>query len=145
MSKKKFEDMSKVEQPIAIAKEVIRRIHTGAIKPQAGVYLQPLTGESLAKPGEPCRGCALGALFVAKSYLSGDEWDLGDFYVFSDRLLSSEFSEAQRQLIENTFEGIGNHQWRDELPDDEDRMIAMMQNLVEHDGTFKPGVMYEVT
>lgn len=80
--------------------------------------------------------------------------------VFSNGLIKF-FSAAQLKLIEHAFEGEGGYfyewpyddggqpvkrsaskmaamRWRDKYPDAKKRLIAIMQNIIDNNGTFKP-------
>lgn len=142
MSKKtKFDRMTKPQQRVAIAKDVLKQIHAGRIKAKTMIYVRALNGGYRPKPGQPCKACALGALFVSKYALANGMWisDPGQEELHGS--LALYFSKYQLKDIENAFEG---HLWNHEHANDEDRMIAIMQNIVDHNGTFKKNVMYEM-
>ena len=142
MLNKRFYKRTKAQQRVAIAKDVQKQIHTGMVKAKVGIYLENLNGSEDAKKGERCTACALGALFVSKYELGDCSW----FYEADARelqhLLSPYFSISQLIAIEDAFEikprwsGIRNA---------DDRLHAIMQNIIDHKGTFYPKVEYEVT
>ena len=141
MNKKtKFDRMTKPQQRVAIAKDVLKQIHAGRTQATKGIYLKKVGYHGRPGPGEPCVACAVGALFVSKYNLFNGKWvDEADRFNTSN-LLSPYFSNKQMMNIEMAFEVT----WSSEISNNEDRMIAIMQNIIDHDGTFKPGVMYEV-
>ena len=57
--------------------------------------------------------------------------------------LKDAFSETELELIERAFER--NYSYFSWGPDnDADRLLAIMQNIVDHNGKFKPSVEYVV-
>lgn len=140
--KKKFENMTKAEQRVAIAKDVQKQIYIGRVKATHGVYVGCLRITGDAEPGENCTACALGALFVSKYELSNGEWpdDMGQGEL--RMALHPYFTIFQLCEIEDAFEQK-YPRWSD-LDDPEDCMIAIFQNIIDHDGTFKPSVEYEM-
>jgi len=138
--KTKFDRMTKPQQRVAIAKDVIKQIHAGIIEASKGFYLKKVEHCGRPAPGEPCRACAVGALFVAKYNLSNGRWIKDtDSFNYSNWLYPY-FSNKQTSNIEHAFE----YTWFDEIPNHEDRMIMIMQNIIDHDGTFLPNVKYEM-
>lgn len=83
MKKIPFEKMTKPQKRVAIAKDVLKQVKLGKIKPYIGTYLQPSINwytfandiNILQKvPSDPCEACLLGScllsrLFVDKSVL----------------------------------------------------------------------------
>lgn len=170
----KFKKLSKPEQRIAIAKDVIAQIK--AKKFVAGhTYFQlgknelnpPQTyeavekklqlGECIAQVG--CEVCGIGSLF-ASAVLKNDKLKFEDFYDVREQeveYLGKWFSKKQLDLVEVYFEqdleaGYGadyrdTHSWEDEIfpdhpivsePDDDRRLIMIMENIVSNDGKFDP-------
>jgi len=146
MSKKKFEKMTKAEKCVAIAKDVLKQLHIGKIKATSGVYLGHV--DSLkngnqyiyAKPNQPCQACALGALFVSKYNLFNGYWENNISCVNLQNRLYGYFSEEQLDEIEDFFE----YSCMEEVENDEDRMIMIMQNIIDHKGKFQRNVKYEM-
>lgn len=139
MSKKTFENMSKPEQRVAIAEDVLKQIHAGKIYVRRGVYLSSNTAEFDEKTKSNCSACALGVMFVAKYNLVNCDW----FYNMGQRrlqvALKDYFSIFQLRKIERAFECSWS--WID---DSEDCLIAIMQNIIDHDGKFHTSVKYEM-
>lgn len=113
------------------------------------------------KEVETCNVCALGGLFMSCTLLNnntknkdlfGEADDIGtcieENHVFSNGLHKF-FSKNQLILIEKSFEGscgyfYGCEETDDQCQefylnydDDDDRMIAIMQNIIDNNGTFK--------
>lgn len=110
-----------------------------------------------------CQVCAVGALFVSAVSFKNRckiEWDCGYYFstdeAFHSEQLTSLFSEKQRLLIENAFECGGGFTTANEsklLSDKDDnktalfgesykndgkRLIAILKNIIQNRGTFKP-------
>lgn len=128
----------------------------------AGIELQPVFKQT------NCEACALGACFVSAVKLGNNckltEDAKYDGFEFSPpagdwgkdttgmwTVLKRYFTERQLALIEFAFEnGEGYYKYRDvanseaandfyyKYEDDEARMLAIMQNIVVNNGTFKP-------
>lgn len=139
MSTKTLEKMTKPQQRVAIAKDVLNQIHSERITAKTGCYLLELNSTTYPQPNEVCRACALGALFVSKYSLFNGDW-IGTHDFFITNMLIPFFSHVQLVSINQAFE----INWRSSLINDEDRMIAIMQNIVDHNGTFKINVAYEM-
>jgi hypothetical protein len=138
---------------VAIAQDVIDQIHAKKYRPTHMVYVDgPFdefdTTASKAVTAK-CDVCAIGGMFLSRFNLYNKENDyVGDSDTMKDRLEEAGFTSEQLRLIERCFEGWGSiedeHPWLAELDNPEDRLIAIMQNIVDHKGTFKPKVAYEV-
>ena len=135
MSKKKFENLTRPEQRVAIFKDLLARIHSRQIKAQPGLYLWNLRGDDRPKIGQKCKACELGGLLFSLCGLDGGSADRNIFDT-----LGEYFPESQMDKMERAFEGG----WNSNFPNAEDRMIAITQNAIDHNGTFKPNVMYEM-
>lgn len=110
-----------------------------------------------------CYVCALGSLFVSAvnkyNNVYGTYDSVSTFEVFSSigtgenkSPLLRYFSSSQLQLIEFTFEGgMGAfyfydnsstveraYAFHEQYPDDKDRLIAIMKNIIKNKGIFKP-------
>jgi hypothetical protein len=110
-----------------------------------------------------CNVCALGSLFVSAvnkyNNVYGTFDSVSTYEVFSSigteekkSPLLRYFSSSQLQLIEFTFEGgMGAFYFYDnsstaerayafyeQYPDDKDRLIAIMKNIIKNKGIFKP-------
>lgn len=110
-----------------------------------------------------CGCCALGAVFMSCT-LYNNKTTTADFteetsWDFSDNVeggkfsngLTNVFSRSQLMLIEMAYEGgegafmaKKNKRdstaacWQLKIPNDTKRLIAIMQNIIDHDGTFVP-------
>lgn len=110
-------------------------------------------------PGAQCTACALGGIFACAVKFKNDVRTREAAEVYSDdveikRYLDQVFSEAQLELIECAFERSNSHAERQYDPDDEEivtavrfgkcfstdeqRMTAIMKNIIANKGTFKP-------
>lgn len=108
------------------------------------------------KEAEACTACALGSMFVSRCELTKPLVTIGQ----ADRTpsedmaaaLSDVFSEQQLGLIEAAFEMCDNvrcegvdsttlhRAWDfcEDLKDPKERLVAIMKNIIDHDGTFVP-------
>lgn len=118
----------------------------------------------LNKQIQACECCALGAMFMSCTLYNNNQ-TVEDFeeetnWEFDERVdgrhggfsngLHKFFSRAQLALIEAAYEGgIGAfeaptskqatvYKWADNLPDDKKRLVAIMENIIENEGTFVP-------
>lgn len=126
------------------------------------ILCQYLPSEQVAELLKPsCQICARGAMMICK-VAKFDNFDLGR-YSLEEELSTTEalkdaFSEEELGQIEAAFElwgpgsPMGEHKrlsheelenW-ESIEKDEDRLLAIMQNIVDHGGEFKPEVKYEV-
>lgn len=109
-----------------------------------------------------CECCALGAMFMSctlynnKTSVRTFDKEMNDFtrITMSGRFsngLNSFFSRSQLRLIEIAFEGgsggftssneaehLAAEDWFYRLSDDKKRLVAIMENIIENKGTFKP-------
>jgi len=185
----KFGQLTKAQQRVAIAKDVIAALKAQRLFARTGTWARigrdcPVSLEKLSvgtelqgvfnQPNVSCDACALGACFVSAvklgndCKLTADARDNGEFnfYLPSDgggdqtgmsRTLSRYFDEEQLSLIECAFEvgegALGKPY--DKFPDDSDivdraaefgegfdydhdRMEAIMNNIINNNGEFKP-------
>lgn len=169
ISRKRFESLTKAEQRVEIAKDVIHRIHMSKMKVTCGWYMQG--PKDYNSPN--CKVCALGAAFISTINIANSYelkripsvFSRNDFYSEREdltKLLSRYFSKKQIDLIEEAFEmdrwigvmddcfgtpsekGIAAEEFGKQFKKAEDRLLAIMQNIVDHKGTFKPEVEYVV-
>lgn len=117
----------------------------------------------LGKKIAECECCALGAIFMSCAVYS-NKTTVKDFvdetFDVDDRVevkngftsgLSRIFSPAQLKLVEIIFEGGHGafdsdslqqraviDRWNEKFPEPKQRMIAIMENIVKNNGTFKP-------
>lgn len=110
---------------------------------------------------ESCNVCALGGLFMSCINLNNNTTledfnqetsNLGDIIDVDDKIsnkLNRIFTRNQLILIEQYFEEGGGYFYRDDdcdlldsfvdtYPDEQDRLKAIMENIIENKGTFKP-------
>jgi hypothetical protein len=128
-----------------------------------GVWTESCDFKQVAKK---CTVCALGAATLA-SLIKKDNVvkaaalielaDYNDRDVVDNELEDSVFSKEQMDLIESAYEGscMGDvhclgEDWDHASAFHEDhknpanRLIAIMQNIIDHDGEFRPEVRYNV-
>ena len=124
---------------------------------------EPLSSRAAREVQKNCRVCAMGALMVSRvckfNKLSLE--DLGqNEYGSTVEALKGAFTDNQLRRIEAAYELDSSYEFMDEYAfgmdhvgdyeamnyqeQDENRMLAIMQNIVDHGGTFKPKVRYEV-
>lgn len=145
----------KAKERVAIAKDALAWVQAGALVPASNVYVIPVsTGVRLFLTGDsnkqlrdvvlgPCRVCAKGALFLAKA-VRFDNVSIEDYNRCNwEEPLLEHFDIEQLSLIERWFEGwssLGNDAWtfRWHHPDNTERMTLILQNIIDHDGTFDP-------
>lgn len=158
-----FGGLSKAEARVKVAKDVQERLLGERLFPSVG-YLGVFKGLD-----RPCHACAMGAVFVSSFGLfDGDvERSIRARFNYTgidgfDITLATEglFTEVQLRTIECAFEGelvacvfsvrrrdsIDSHGslWREAIPDKLDRMYAIMQNIIDNNGTFKIEQVYEM-
>lgn len=118
----------------------------------------------LGKQIQSCNCCALGAMFMSctlyNNNQTAEDFENETDWQFDSRIegknggfsngLNKFFSGAQLKLIESAYEGgIGAfeaptskqaivYKWVDDLPDDKKRLVAIMENIIENEGTFVP-------
>lgn len=145
----------KAEERVAIAKDALAWVQAGALIPASGVYVVPIsTGIKTWLEGDrskqlrdvvlgPCQVCAKGALFLAKA-VRFDKVSIADYNTCNwAGSLEEHFNEEQLRWIERWFEGwvSGNGEaskFRERHPDNTERMTLILQNIIDHDGTFDP-------
>jgi hypothetical protein len=147
----------KAAERVAIAKDALAWIEAGALIPTHGVYVVPTRypkyGEDNDKQlrdvdlGE-CRVCAMGAILLAKA-VRFDNLLAKNLSSGRTKALLEHFEPNQLKLIEYTFEGwndmamplgeaVGQAIFRFCLKhlDTKERLIAILNNIIEHNGTF---------
>jgi hypothetical protein len=161
-SNKAFHKMSKKQQRIAIAKDILIQIKKKTYVGYQGAYIRGLHSdldstelqECLLTDAPECRVCGLGSAFLSLSRLGNkveipDDTGSRDYYCTLDPI----FGKKQRELIEATFEGwslnsryVDDHsaadyrhiKFHNKYLDDTERLAAIFRNVVKNDGTFKP-------
>ena len=127
--KKPFSKLTKPQQRVAIAKDVIARIKTKQFKPEADTFIRGLNGNDddmsveqlVNKEHVECDVCAKGGLFLSligfvnnfkiEDFAQGtwggvDGHDNAALNSKAMRKLQKIFSETQLALIESAFEGM---------------------------------------
>lgn len=142
---KKLTKKQKQKMRIAVAKDVIIRIQMRKLTGKTGEYIIR-KGTSLKKYSTPnqaekgCNVCALGAAFLSYVRLyNGANKPLNHYYG-SDmcELMYSCFTDDQLLTIDDYFE---DH-WG--TNDDTNRILMIMQNVVDGKGKFNPSIEYEI-
>jgi hypothetical protein len=165
---KRFQKMSPANKRVAIAKDVIQYVKVDKkIDPQSNTYLlfsniHPPSYDSdtqiqnlLITRDFECTACAVGSMFVS-AVLRYDNIVCGSFRYEMNRgfrqYLGQFFSQDQIDLIESAFECRmisidGNPDDTDlcqavifgkKYSDDYSRILAIMENIIENNGEFKP-------
>ena len=143
---------------VAIAKDVLKYIpylnivsgeYFSGYGANFGIVNELSTQKFLNKL-KKCRVCALGACFLAERRISGNciphasgqelKNDLGN--IFGAKELSDIESAFEREEF-NTFDYVGSHDsiaFGKYFKNEAARLAAIMQNIIDHDGWFIPGV-----
>lgn len=159
-----YDKMTRAERRVAIAKDVIKHIKAQQLRVRGGygycVHDDHSAGlvrafskgktdrESVDRLKGECTVCARGAMMLCK-VAKFNHYDMHNLSYISQHMtteaLQDAFSENQLNSIEAAFECNGDgDSWYELIENDEDRLLAIMQNIVDHNGTFKPQVAYEV-
>jgi hypothetical protein len=156
----KWEEMTRAERRVAVAKDVIKAINAGRFITASctGYVVEreqhvPFTEntQSWARKAlkSKCAVCARGAMMLCKvanynNYTVDSEyaaeldvWGVGQ--TDTTAALKDCFRIEQLAHIESAFE----NGWS-EIDDDESRLMAIMQCIIDHKGTFKADAEYEV-
>jgi hypothetical protein len=163
-----FTKLSKSEQSVAIAKDVIKQIKAEKYTPTSGWYIRGaltrLDNEADVQTNlnVSCNCCALGASLLSTVKYK-NTLKIEDLYGYNEKnsqftkMLDSIFTTKQQALIEASFED-GLHlqanltkgfrlsekdyeKCRDFYKlynDPEDRLIGIMNNIIKNKGVFKP-------
>lgn len=136
---------------VEIAKDALAQIRAGKIRPEKGTFgffphsfMEQHGAERIQTAIDlqdfKCEACALGSLMIGFAYRHNDvrvrelqksaqlrhNGPLGDF-----------FDYAQLALIEEAFEGWDRGGlWYYKYANDEERLIAILENIVANNGTF---------
>lgn len=161
ISKTKFDSMTKAERRVMVAKDVLALIDLGALKTNLSGYLiirgdVSKTVSTLLAQTNSCQICAIGAAYVAsvlrfnqkignKSHMNTDGGEMCEE-------MSEIFTGKQLALMEEAYEldYYGDHlsgayKFGNDHGNKEDRLIAIWQNVLDHNGTFAPSDRYVVT
>lgn len=162
MTNKEFNRLSNKDKRIALAKDVIKQLEANKIIPTCGVFVQnwelrsrisrlnePMELQLLLENYPPCLVCAKGALFItdimARNNFSVDK-NKGLMRGTANSVIPKRlpfFSILQLNLIEKFFEGwVTNadsaYKFKTKYPKDNERLIKIMQNIIDNDGKFVP-------
>ena len=166
--KKTYAQMTRNQRKVAIAQDVIKQLHLLRIKAGNG-YVVPdndfdlenllsfgVTPKQIAqKAKETCTFCARGAMMICKvdKFNSFNFEGIDSFDEISQwhttNALEDAFTDDELYEIERCFEQAKDSwnfqrcSWA-EIEDDKDRLQAIMQNIIDHKGVFKPEVEYTV-
>lgn len=158
--RKKWEEMCKEEKRVAIARDVIAKLRREFIKPEAGTYFSPVGHSSCRlKEIKQCRTCALGSMLVG--FLSKSKSDKRIVFSTNRNVIARElrgiFTIGELTLIESAFErrAMGTRDYFEKhtnaaiqfgfsFESPYDRLLAIMQNIIDHRGVFKPEVEYVI-
>lgn len=164
---REFDAMAKAQKRVAIAKDVLAYLRAGKIKTDVPGYLNDVdlrNGEqvrdSLQATDQACQACAIGACFVAANLRADDLVVHREALLLAGGMrdyLARWFSRGQLYLIEAAFEcdaetatdrGVGDRLARraedfglahgNRCKNRTRRMRAIMQNIIDNGGTFKP-------
>lgn len=160
--KPKFDELSKAQQRVVIAKDLLARLRRRTFTPETSTYLRVTdlneneTDARKAFRGAACRGCQIGGLFLCaldrhNKLAQSDmelirvgrrrEWQAGDGALRN--YLTQWFTHAELDIVESFFEG-----WEDEdgpgkagrfaklVERHGDRMKMIAQNIVDGKGRF---------
>lgn len=149
-----FRELAPAARRVAIARDVIVQIERGEIKAKAGDYVSTYgyddDGEMVDLPA--CEACAIGSMFMCGLFDRGTE----DVDHTSSRFMveklsqAAGFSEEQLRMMEAAFEGdqitgLLDYEVVNKCAvfgrgtrSDKERLIAIMQNVVDNEGTFIP-------
>jgi len=165
MGSKRRRKETKAEQRVAIARDALAWIEAEALIPAQGGYVRFHMDHGLlnlpsdqqlrdAKLG-PCRVCGIGAVFIAKAVrynkVTVGDLNSGQYH----RALKDTFSRQQMLLIETAFEqsdltspysaetakeSLAVDRAREFCTSDKTavRLIAILNNIIANNGTFKP-------
>lgn len=162
-----FEKLTKAQKRVQIAQDVIKSLNAGKLVAEQGIYVtrnrktkalgKELFDENVTcgldtilEKIPKCNVCALGGLFVeavkrhdkiTTDEISSDPWQHELHYY-----LKKFFSVEQLRMIEDAFESEGPSMYGNDkaltfcntLKKPRDRMLKIMNNIVENNGTFRP-------
>lgn len=161
--KTKFDLMTKAEQRVQIAKDVLKWLRAGKLEPKHMTYINVPTSDALAvgeqvqsflERNDSCRVCALGATFCAV-VLRDNDITMGQLFGLDGKAnaqarmleyLSKYFPQSELAAIENAFESFcgygrrggkyfhGNESLRGQP---RKRLTIIMKNIIRNGGTFR--------
>jgi hypothetical protein len=151
----------RAKERVLIAKDALAWIEAGALIPAAGVYVLPEMSPSEEEVKDSnkqlrdvklgkCDVCAKGCLFLAKAVrydnVLASQWCKTAEACWPGGVLEEHFDCDQLALIEYTFEGWDYDEqplnekanaFYYKYPDTKKRLVAILKNLIKHDGTFQ--------
>lgn len=160
-----FAALPAAEQRVAIAKDVLALLakpDRPSVRAQSYYCRVDLSRRPYAEAGEPmdlqslintnpeaCMVCGIGALFLGFVYRV-DQAKVVDGQEFNSQetihaALHGIFPSHMLKQIEAAFEGDGRYaitfgnKWFYTYTKAEDRLIAILKNIIRNDGTFRPG------
>lgn len=153
MARIKFEELTKAEQRVVIAKDLIARLKAKKFTALSGTYLMAQDvlddedGNAQVRDvlkGQECRGCQIGGMFLCAidRYDRLKVRDVGDSGIEDNdgafrKYLSRWFSADTLTEVEEAFEGCGKFEdWFEENDNDEIRMVKIAQNIIRNKGKF---------
>ncbi len=139
---------------VQVARDVIGRIRSGFLTPAVGAYVDDNYS------AEDCQACALGAMFCVL-VADAEAREVSTLETAHEQLkiirplLLDHFSSEQLGLVECAFEGCSGYyegELTEEMPDDlsmaldyfsdypdeAERLVAIMQSIIDNEGTFVP-------
>lgn len=165
---KPFEDMTPAEKRVAIAQDLIAHVAAGKIRPTRGTYLSAPPdyrgAEYAFRPDDKrqacevlaamrvCECCQIGGLLYA-TVLRANAVQVGQLVDEPGDAMCEDgfggylrefFDEDQLYLMESTFEGwcrtseTAVSEFFNRHRDRQKRMVAICQNIIDHDGEFVP-------
>lgn len=138
--KEKGEDMNEIQtKRVAVAKDALMQARSGICEGVSGLYVFQKNWNSA------CQVCALGGLLlgavsqglcpdVLMQSATSVRWVSGRESI--EDALSAFWTSAELGDIESAFEVPGD--WLRYFESDTDRLIAILQNIVRHNGSFDP-------
>lgn len=172
-AEQRYQQMSREQRRVAIAKDVIAAIRAkkfGRVSPGTYIYGPgdlPLNKSTAGRLMPECEVCARGAMMLTKiAKYNGYEVSANKMVCFlgpmakraTSAALRDAFSPLALNLIETAFErstsfasgcsptaAVEAYEFGCDHDDPSDRLLAIMQNIVDHHGTFRPEVRYIVT
>jgi len=122
MTPKQFKQLTKAEQRVAVAKDVLAQIKQERYVAKTSVYVElSRSNEDLEeKPVKEnihkikkCKVCAIGSTILSiakfKNTIDFDDVTNGGFSQRADSLLGTVFGKKQLALMEACFESLGSH------------------------------------
>jgi hypothetical protein len=165
MTPSEFRRLKKSEKAMLVAHDVIQQIKVRNFNVGKGDYVG-LFGdldvddaapakENICQIGRACTVCAKGALFLSTigrvNNARVDEVVYSGDYEICNRLVAERiFTQVQLDKIEEAFEmwngpdscydeaGSTAHHFGKAFQDDDHRLVAIMLNILDHDGKFVP-------